>query len=213
MRLPACCSLILLAAITPLPLAATFLEITCGYKAESLSFFPAYLHEGSAKATAPGPYTLRILDSAGAVLDAIPFDSRKAYACGNGPCRLFEWISLRVNLAREVESRMASVEVLRDGKVLGAILGAPAHQGAEPRAQRLGQGKVRLTWDPGPHPEIRIHNPAGTFLGSATQGALDLETDAAYLDLAMSDGLRSRTRRVQVVKAASPHPEASAKPL
>lgn len=202
------------AILAALPAPAASLFLTGHFEGDKAHLDPAFIMKGPGSVPATGPYTLRILDGAGTLLHALPFDTGTVFACGRGPCReIRTHFCLDVPLTEDLQARMATVEVCRGAARLGLLrssawrpsetpgeaqVPAPVPPGREPRAVALGGGKVRLTWDHTTHPSIMIKDAGGEIIASATQGPVTLDTGSASLDLIMSDGLRTLDHRVAV---------------
>lgn len=62
-----------------------------------------------------------------------------------------------------------------------------------PTATPLGQGMVRIQWDPKAFPTAMVRNVANhEVLAFAHSGLLDLATSAKALEVTLSDGVRSK---------------------
>jgi hypothetical protein len=69
-----------------------------------------------------------------------------------------------------------------------------------PVARRAADGTVTLAWDRGRHPKVLVLDPAtGAELGILESPDRSFRTDAAELDLRLSDGVRTTRVRVPVL--------------
>ncbi len=66
-------------------------------------------------------------------------------------------------------------------------------------ASRAATGRVLLTWDAGRFPMVMVRDPRnGQILAFGRGGKVIVATDQPTLDVAVSDGVRSRTKTVSV---------------
>jgi len=206
---------LLLGVLAPVPALAAVLHVSGRIEDGRARLDPVLLLDREPPpAPKPGPLTLRILDSSGAVLTSVPFAAGAAYAAEEGGCRRLDGLlSLTVSLADAAADRMAEIQVLRGDRTLGVrrstawqpskVAGeaqrpAPVAAGREPRAVALGGGRVRLTWDPATHPQVVLKDPDGGIAGFLRGGSAELDTDRRTLDLDLLDGLRRLAWRVEV---------------
>jgi len=209
----------LLCVLSVLPGSASGLMVTGSIREGAAVLDPAFVVEHLAGETPePGPYTVRLLDSAGNVLKALPFRTSSIFVCGDGPCRAVNTsFSLVLPLPAELGSLFATVEVMEGERSLGrlrstayrpSLVGneaqavAPLPAGREPKAVSPEKGKVRLTWDATVHPRVMVKNSDGVIIASSATGEAEFATDSTRLELLLSDGLRTLTCRVPVQAAA-----------
>ena len=154
-----------------------------------------------------GEYVLSALDSAGRVLERVPFailtdeDDPEGDAEGS-----FTFV---LPLTRAQLDSLALLRVTQDGAVL-AELRSSAHGprtgqvagGGErfhPRAGRDSHGRVHLRWDSGSYPEAMVKDArTGHVLALGPGGRLDLASRAQSLVCLFSDGLHTLVRRLPV---------------
>jgi len=104
-------------------------------------------------------------------------------------------------------SRLASLHLSGNGRP--AILAAAAAvSGAQPamrpdtvEVRRKGAGSVGLRWDARAHPMIMVRDTeTGQVLSLARGGDAELSTIKGQVDLVISDGVKSRVKRVAVAR-------------
>ncbi|HEY0020906.1 MAG TPA: hypothetical protein VGC13_31685 [Longimicrobium sp.] len=148
----------------------------------------------------PGPYALEARDAAGATLYSLAFDAMEVMDGAPGE-RHFAFAiprrALRLDRAASLHLRAAGAQAAR----LSPAPAAGRLQAAAPRVsvQRGGTGGVALRWEPARHPMVLVRDPAtGQVLSFARGGRVEVRTDAAELDLLLSDGVRTTAHRVRV---------------
>ena len=171
----------------------------CAGRASLNSAFPV---AGVSSPPAPGAYRLRFLDGAGKLLQELDFDPPASPDGLPGQeLRSFTFVlpftpSLQAALvALELRHGTSTLATLRSSNGLPVV--APLRQA--PAAHHLRPGWVRLTWDAHSHPTVMVKEVAsGETIAVAEGGSMDLYTDAAELELTLSDGIRSLTHRLRV---------------
>lgn len=148
----------------------------------------------------PGPYRLETRDAAGATLHSLSFDAMEVMDGAPGE-RHFAFAiprrALRLDQAASLHLRGPGAQAAR----LSAPPAAGLPQAAAPRVsiQHTGTGGVALRWEPARHPMVLVRDPAtGQVLSFARGGRVEVRTDAAELDLLLSDGVRTTAHRVRV---------------
>jgi hypothetical protein len=149
-----------------------------------------------------GAYSLVFRDAQGELLNKIPFDlPPQGGSTGGQEARAF---SLVVPYPAALRGTLAAIELCRGEERLDTLMSthprprvAPLHE--PPVARPLRPGVVRLTWDPTTHPGAMVKAAdTGAELAIAHGGTVDLHTEAKELAVALSDGLRTISRRVAV---------------
>jgi hypothetical protein len=150
-----------------------------------------------------GPCRLTGFDAAGVQLFQVPFATQAAEDDSDddlGDDAPAEF-SLTLGLAPDVLARLAMLKVTTPSGASAVRTARPASAPPvrEPVATRMEPKVVHLGWDHGAYPRVMVRNPrTGSFIGNGVTGSLDLETDAAELDLYFSDGVRTIIRKVPV---------------
>jgi metallopeptidase family M12-like protein len=153
--------------------------------------------------TRAGPYSLEGRDSTGNPVFSLSFAPNEiADAPGNQQNFVFA-----VPLAAERASRLANLHLSGRGRpaVLAAATampGAPAGVQSEAVEVRRAQaGSVALRWDARAHPMIMVRDTeTGEVLSLARGGDARLSTLKGQVDLVISDGVKSRVKRVTVAR-------------
>jgi len=149
----------------------------------------------------PGDHRLVLRDGRGEVLMEVPFAPSEVPDLPAGDVCNF---MLAIPCPPSLAASLATIEVVHDGRVLGALRGPETthrlradHR--DPVAVLWGPGNVHLGWDHGTHPAVIVRDPAtGRTLSVATGGAVELATDLKELELLMSDGIRTTVQKVRV---------------
>lgn len=148
-----------------------------------------------------GPYSVQGLDEAGGVVFSLSFAGDRIPDVP-GDRRSF---AFAVPLSPEQMGRLATLRLAGRGaetRVHSAASAAAGGRRATPSAPRLsvgrlGAGRVSVRWDAAAHPMVMVREPGtGTILALARGGAAELRADGQELELVLSDGVRSSTRRV-----------------
>lgn len=143
----------------------------------------------------PGDFRLVLRDLHGDLLGELPFEASVAPDLPPGrDIRSFAFVIPRPR-------GLATLEVVRDGLVLGSLhaQGATARrEHRAPVARRWGPGKVHLSWDYGAHPRVLVKDPAGHVLAVGSGGSLEVTTPARELEVTLSDGIDSQVVKVPV---------------
>ena len=166
----------------------------------SLTLEPAFEVETRPSLPAePGPYTLQGLDAAGAVVFELSFAGE---ALGHGPSdeRHFAF-AVPASLAQP--QRLERLRLVGPGVPAAEIARPPvaarAQAQAAPVLEARAAGVVDLRWDAGASPLVVVRDPrTGDVLAFARGGTTAIDTDAAELELILSDGIRSARQRVNV---------------
>ncbi|HSJ13415.1 MAG TPA: zinc-dependent metalloprotease family protein, partial [Longimicrobiales bacterium] len=146
--------------------------------------------------TARGAHQLDILDAAGNPLLELSFDGQ---AVDHVPD--VEHFSFLVPLSSLRGASPGTIRLRAGGRevVQRPALPAAAGPGQELRSTRRGSSRVRLEWDAARHPVVLVRDArTGAVLSFARGGDVELVSDAAELDVHLSDGVRSARRRLQV---------------
>ncbi len=153
--------------------------------------------------TQAGPYSLEGRASDGSPVFSLSFaPSKIADAPGSQQNFVFA-----VPLPAARASRLTSLHLSGNGRP--AILAATtAVTGAQAAAQsetvevrRVGAGRVSLRWDARAHPMVMVRDAeTGEVLSLARGGDAEFSTHQGQVDLVMSDGVKSRVKRVAVAR-------------
>jgi len=147
-----------------------------------------------------GPYTLSGHASDGATLfrfsfapnpvaDAIVDQQNFAFAVPLTSDRAARLASIRVAGTGGTYERSSPTGTSPSGAV----------QASAVEARRVAGGGLRLRWDARAHPMVMVRDPGtGQVLTFARGGQVELSTSKPQLDVILSDGVRSRTRRMRV---------------
>jgi len=166
----------------------------------SLALEPAFEIETRPSLPArPGPYRLQGLDASGDVVFEISF-AGEVLADGPANERHFAF-AIPASMARP--DRLERLRLIGPGAPVAERARLPvaarAQGQAEPMLAARGANMVELRWDAAVNPLIVARDPrTGNILGFARGGLMELPTDAAELDLIVSDGVRSTRQRVEV---------------
>lgn len=148
---------------------------------------------------AAGEYTLALLDAQGRAVHAQPIDLMDL---GCWPKGLDRHFVLALPLEAGVLDAVAGLDVLRDGQIKAGFRSpAPAARmvAAAPEVQRLAAGRIQLTWDAAVHPAALVRDAdTGEVVAILSGGRQALETRGRRFDLVLSDGLSSRTHRLEL---------------
>jgi hypothetical protein len=154
-------------------------------------------------APTPGDYTLKALDEAGHVLFQTTFGPDPDPDRPEGETEQASFMFV-IPDTPALQARLASLQVSRGGAVLGTLRSSGASHpgpaaGRDPVATAWGPGQVLLTWDPVAYPKVIVKDAAtGESLGLAGHGSATLPTAVRELEVILSDGLRTVTRRLEV---------------
>lgn len=148
---------------------------------------------------APGPYTVEGVDASGEVVFSFSFAGDRVPDL-KGDQRLF---AFALPLGPQQMDRLATLRVVRRGVDAGAggVTEHRASLAASPRASVARQGAERLAvrWDAGAYPMAMVRDArTGEILALARGGMAEVRAGAGEVELVLSDGVRSSTRRVAV---------------
>ena len=149
--------------------------------------------------TQAGPYSLQGRASDGSPVFSLSFAPGEiADAPGSHQGFVFA-----VPLSSVRASRLASLHLSGGGRP-AVLAAAPAVTGTPPETvevRRMAAGSVGLRWDARAHPMIMVRDPeTGEVLSLARGGDAKLSTLKGHLDLVISDGVKSRVKRVMVAR-------------
>ena len=165
---------------------------------------PAFVVEsGIAVEPAPGPYTLEGLDDTGAVLFSRTFQGEEV---SHSEERHFSFI---IPVSEAQIDRLAALRVHGEGRVEERRSSAPSsasraqaleNEARELKPQNIGGDRVRVQWDKNRFPMAVIRDPkTGEILSFARGGDNTIATSLSEVDILLSDGIRSTTRRVRIL--------------
>jgi hypothetical protein len=153
--------------------------------------------------TQAGPYSLEGRASDGSPVFSLSFaPSEIADAPGDQQNFVFA-----VPLPAARASRLTSLHLSGNGRpaILAATTAVTGAQAAtQPdtvEVRRVGGGRVSLRWDARAHPMVMVRDAeTGEVLSLARGGDAELSTLKGQVDLVMSDGVKSRVKRVAVAR-------------
>ena len=151
----------------------------------------------------PGPFTVEARAEDGANLFSFGFaPSEEADGLKNQQSFVFA-----VPFSDVQAARLASLRLTGQGRQAvrsRATLAASAQMGAGPgvdsvQVRRQSGGRVGLQWDNRAHPMVMVRDAkTGEVLSFARGGSVQVASNKYELDLVLSDGIRSRVKRVAV---------------
>jgi hypothetical protein len=149
----------------------------------------------------PGPYTLSGQADDGSTLFALSFTPNQIADAGSEQ----QSFVFAVPLTAARAARLATIQVSGKGRraVRGAanatvVTGAPI-QPDFIEARRVAGNTVALRWDNRAHPMVMVRDPGtGEVLSFARSGDVQLPVRKGSVDLIMSNGVRSRFKRMKV---------------
>jgi hypothetical protein len=146
---------------------------------------------------APGPYMVEGVDAAGEVVFSLSFAGDRVPDL-EGDQRLF---AFALPLSPQQMDRLATLRVVRRGVDSGAggVTERRASLAAAPRASVARQGAERLSvrWDASAYPMAMVRDArTGEILALARGGTAEVRAGAGDVELVLSDGVRSSTRRI-----------------
>lgn len=152
----------------------------------------------------PGPYTVQARAEDGTSLFNFSFEP-SVIADAPGNQRSFV---LAVPFSDAQAARLASIRLTGHGREALRTTAAPAASGTQPnsavraeapKARRLRGGKVAVRWDARAHPMVMVRDAeTGEVLSLARGGSVQVSSYKPEVDLVLSDGVKSRVKRVPV---------------
>jgi hypothetical protein len=147
----------------------------------------------------PGPYTVSGTADDGSTMFALPFTPNEIADAGPSQQNFVFAIPLPSSRA----ARLSRIHVVGGGRIAtryaaGAVIaGTPAAKSIA--VQRTGAGSVALRWDNLAVPMLVVRDPDnGQILSLARGGEVQLSSTKGYVDLVISNGVRSRVQRMRV---------------
>jgi hypothetical protein len=155
----------------------------------------------------PGPYSLEGRTADGTTLFAFSFTPDEI-ADVPGSHQAF---AFAVPISAAKAAGLGSIRLSGHGReavltpsVSAASPTTPPQAGAmndSVQVRRVGRGRVGLRWNASAHPMVMVRDvETGQVLAFARGGAVELATSKAQVDLVLSDGVKSRLRRVRVTR-------------
>jgi hypothetical protein len=152
----------------------------------------------------PGPYSIEAQADDGTTLFALSF----------APNQVADLPGSRQNFAFAIPLPAAKAARLSSLRLAGrgreAFSAASVSSAAQVQAgvqsdsvevRRVGAGRVALRWNAGAHPMVMVRDAeTGQVLSFARGGAVELSTSKPQVDLVLSNGVKSRLKRVRVVQ-------------
>jgi hypothetical protein len=155
-------------------------------------------------ASAEGHYRLRGLNDDGAVAFDLGFGDDALADVPSAAERHFEFV---IPLGQDGALALSRIELdageglrmAREARLSANAL-REALDGARMLAlERTGPGEIRLRWNSTDFPVLQLRDPdTGAVLAVARHGEITLATERTELDLTVSEGVRSASRRVRV---------------
>ena len=153
----------------------------------------------------PGPYTVQAQADDGTNLFNLSFSpSEIADARGNHESFVFA-----IPFSDAQAARLASIRVAgrgREARRTAAVsVGSPAQLNSAapaepPQVRRAAGGKVGVRWDASVHPMVMVRDAeTGEVLSFARGGSVQVSSYKREVDLVLSDGVKSRVKRVPVL--------------
>jgi hypothetical protein len=145
----------------------------------------------------PGPYAVTGLAEDGSTIFDLSFTPNQV---ADLPGSTEEHFAFAVPLSRGQADRLSKIRLAGKGREIVRQAGL----GSGPdslEVQPSGNRGVSLRWNAGAHPVIMVRDPAtGQVLSFARGGAARIATGKSQLDIVLSDGVRSRLRRMQITR-------------
>jgi hypothetical protein len=145
----------------------------------------------------PGPYAVTGLAEDGSTIFDLSFTPNQV---ADLPGSTEEHFAFAVPLPRAQADRLSKIRLAGKGREIVRQAGL----GTGPDSLEVrpsGNRGVSLRWNAGAHPVIMVRDPAtGQVLSFARGGAAHIATGKRQLDLLLSDGVRSRLRRMQITR-------------
>jgi hypothetical protein len=145
----------------------------------------------------PGPYAVTGLDENGSTIFDLSFTPNQV---ADLPGSTEEHFAFAVPLPRAKADRLSKIRLAGKGREIVRQAG----RGSGPdslEVQPSGNRGVSLRWNAGAHPVIMVRDPqTGQVLSFARGGAAHIATGKTQVDLLLSDGVRSRPRRMQITR-------------
>jgi hypothetical protein len=150
----------------------------------------------------PGPYSIEARAEDGTTLFALSFAPNEV-ADVPGSRQNF---AFAIPLPAAKAARLSSLRLAGRGReavsMASVSSAAPVRAGVQSdsvEVRRVGAGRVALRWNAGAHPVVMVRDAeTGQVLSFARGGAVELSISKRQVDLVLSNGLKSRSRRVRV---------------
>jgi hypothetical protein len=169
--------------------------------ASGIRIDPAFQIDVPGRVPTSGSYTLEGLDGSGQRVFAFPFEPAEI---GDAPRGADRGFVLSLAVTPEQAAQVAQIRVTGEGRsatrtaARGPRFARIAGDRPSVGARRSGR-YTRVEWDATQYPLVVVRNPAtGAILSFARGGRADVLTNAAELELTMSNGVQSRKQRVTV---------------
>jgi hypothetical protein len=176
------------------PVAQTCLAVSGLIQDGAVTLDPAEEIQAIPETPEPGTFTLSLLDAEGNVLLEVPFEPQEV--ADDESVRSF---ALLVPLTPALQAQLAGLRATSPGSTAVMAARTDASSAREPVALAWGAGQVNVSWDPGAYPLALVRDPAtGKVLANADGGRALVDSTAGELEILMSDGVRTTTRRMVV---------------
>jgi hypothetical protein len=183
------------AALEAAPGREPCLLVSGRVRAGQVELEPSYVVEATPSPLPDGEYALELLDRGGLPIASFAFAPTTASAEEEGHPEDAHF-AMAVPLQSALRGAVGGLAVRRRGvEVARRMRGAPGPGAVDVGA---GRGRALVRWDHGRHPEVMVRDPrSGEVLAFARGGAALVHTDAAELELLMSDGVLSEPVRAR----------------
>jgi hypothetical protein len=149
--------------------------------------------------THSGPYSIEGRASDGSTVFSLSFSPQQIADLPGNP----QTFAFAVPMSSANSGRLTSLHLRGQGREAVRTSAAPPGgalpDGVDVRGR--GRGRVGLRWNAGAHPLVVVRDPdTGEVLSLARGGAAELSTSKGQVDLVLSDGVKSKVRRVRVAR-------------
>ncbi len=143
----------------------------------------------------PGPYSIQGQADDGSSLFALSFTPNEV---ADAPQRQ-QSFAFAIPLPEARAVRLSSIRLTGGGRTVAQL-----QAGVQPDSVQLtsvGGGRMGLRWNARAHPMVMVRDArSGEVLSFARGGSVELPAPRRQIDLIMSNGVKSRTKRVQVTR-------------
>jgi hypothetical protein len=144
----------------------------------------------------PGPYAVTGLAEDGSTIFDLSFTPNQV---ADLPGITEEHFAFTVPLPQSKADRLSKIRLAGKGREIVRQAGPRGPDSLE--VQPSGNRGLSLRWNASAHPVIMVRDPeTGQVLSFARGGAAQILTGKTRIDLLLSDGVRSRFRRMQVAR-------------
>jgi hypothetical protein len=152
----------------------------------------------------PGPYSIEAQAEDGSTLFALSFAPNEVADVPGSRQNFAFAIPLPAAKAARLSSlRLAGRgrEAISTARVSSGAQARPGVQSDSVEVRRAGAGRVALRWNAAAHPMVMVRDgETGQVLSFAREGDVELPISSRQVDLVLSNGLKSRLKRVRIVQ-------------